>query len=415
MKPEHDRTSARRIAILLPSLAGGGAERSMLNLAGEFLARGREVDLLLFRREGPYLADVPDGCRVVEIPPGPGLGGRWLAAMADPSGIASLLKPVLLARKTDGDLRHLAALRRYLAESPPDALLSAMTYTNLVALWARDLSGAPVPVVVSERISLSHHLASKSSKPAWRWQHLLPVVGHAYARADAIVTVSDSVADDLVAAAGLERNSVQTIYNPVVDAGLAPLAAEPLDHPWFQPGERPVVLGVGRLIEQKDFATLLRAFAILCGRRAARLVILGEGRLRPALEALVRELGIENYVDLPGFAENPYRYMARAGVFALSSIYEGLPGVLIQALACECPVVSTDCPGGSKEILKDGRIGRLVPIQDPEALAQALYATLAEPPPAPSLKERAVDFSVQRAGQLYLDCLDHAASARAKL
>lgn len=413
MKQDIDQGMARRIAILLPSLAGGGAERSMLNLAGEFLAQGREVDLLLFRREGPYLADVPARCRVIELPAGAGLSGRLLAAKADPSGIVSLLRPVLFAAKTDGDLRHVAALRDYLRESPPDVLLSAMTYTNLVALWARNLAGTSVPVVVSERISLSHHLASKNVKPAWRWRHLLPAVRHAYSRADGILTVSESVTNDLVASTGLSRDLVQTVYNPVVSAELEAMAAEPLDHPWFAPGERPVVLGVGRLIDQKDFSTLLRAFAILAGQRAARLVILGDGRLRPQLEALARELEIEAYVDLPGFAENPYRYMARAGVFALSSIYEGLPGVLIQALACGCPVVSTDCPGGSAEILQGGQVGRLVPMSDPDALADALKATLAEPPAPEDLRASAAEFSVQRAGQRYLACLDGVVASRA--
>jgi glycosyltransferase involved in cell wall biosynthesis len=320
---------------------------------------------------------------------------------------------VLIARKTDGDLRHLRALRDYLRDSPPDVLLSAMTYTNLVALWARQLAGSQVPVVVSERISLSHHIESKLAKPAWRWEYLLPVVSQAYAKADGLVTVSDSVAEDLARSAGLERDHIRTIYNPVVDDALLAMAGEPLEHPWFAAGERPVVLGVGRLIEQKDFPTLLRAFALLCQRRTARLMILGEGRLRPELEALARKLGIDNYVQLPGFAENPYRYMARAGVFALSSIYEGLPGVLIQALACGCPVVSTDCPGGSAEILDGGRVGSLVPMRDPQALADALHATLTQPRPAQVLTDRAKDFSVASAGRNYLDYLDAVVKASA--
>lgn len=403
---------AKRIAVLLPSLAGGGAERSMLNLIGVFLQQGREVDLLLFRREGQYLDSVPDGARVIELAAGSALRGRWLAVQADPSGIGALLRPVLLARKTDGDLRHIASLARYLREQPPDVLLSAMTYTNLVALWARSLARVPVPVVISERISLSHHIESKSAKNAWRWRHLLPAVSHTYASADGIVVVSNSVADDLAANTRLERSAIRTIYNPVVDGKLRAMAAEPLDHPWFGPDAPPVVLGVGRLIPQKDFPTLLRAFAILSARCRARLVILGEGRLRTELESLARELGVESHLDLPGFAENPYRYMSRAGVFALSSIYEGLPGVLIQALACACPVVSTDCPGGSAEILDGGRVGRLVPMQDAAALADALHDTLNDPPSAQDLEERATCFSVQHTSAEYLDYLDEIVAAK---
>lgn len=403
---------AKRIAVLLPSLAGGGAERSMLNLVGAFLRQGRDVDLLLFRREGAYLNSVPDGTRVVELPAGSALHGRWLAARADPSGIGALLRPVLFPRKTDGDLRHIASLACYLREQPPDVLLSAMTYTNLVALWARDLVQATVPVVITERISLSHHIESKSAKNAWRWRYLLPAVSHAYRSADGICVVSNSVAEDLAANTQLERSAIRTLYNPVVDDKLREMAAEPLDHPWFAPGAPPVVLGVGRLIPQKDFPTLLRAFALLSTKYRARLVILGEGRLRGELEELARELGISSHFDLPGFAENPYRYMSRAGVFALSSIYEGLPGVLIQALACACPVVSTDCPGGSAEILAGGQVGRLVPMRDAAALADALHTTLQEPPPAEALAERAARFSVQHTSAEYLGYLDEIVLAK---
>jgi glycosyltransferase involved in cell wall biosynthesis len=406
------RSIAKRIAVLLPSLAGGGAERSMLNLIGSFLRNGREVDLLLFRLEGPYLKSVPAGVRVTEIAAGSALRGRWLAARADPSGIGRLLKPVLLPRKADGNLRYVGGLADYLREHQPDVLLSAMTYTNLVALWARNLARVPVPVVVSERISLSHHAQSRSSKNAWRWRHLLPAVDHAYASADGIVAVSNSVARDLAAHTQLEPSAIRTIYNPVVDDSLAELAAEPLDHPWFRADAPPVVLAVGRLIPQKDFPTLLRAFAILSARRRARLVILGEGRLRPELEALARELGIESHLELPGFVENPFRYMSRAAVLALPSIYEGLPGVLIQAMACGCPVVSTDCPGGSSEILDDGQVGPLVPMQNAQTLADALHSALDDPPSGQYLKERAARFSVQQSSRDYLDCLDDIVSAK---
>lgn len=398
--------------MLLPSLAGGGAERSMLTLIGSFLRHGRDVDLLLFRREGPYLKSVPAGTRVTEIAAGSALRGRWLAARADPSGIRRLLQPVLLPRKADGALRYVGGLARHLRAHQPDVLLSAMTYTNLVALWARSLARVPVSVVVSERISLSHHIQSRSSKNAWRWRHLLPAVGHAYGSADGVVAVSNSVASDLAANTPLEPSAIRIIYNPVVDDRLAEWAAEPLDHPWFGPDAPPVVLAVGRLIPQKDFPTLLRAFAILSARRRARLVILGEGRLRPELEALAAELGIEAHLELPGFVENPFRYMSRAAVLALSSIYEGLPGVLIQALACGCPVVSTDCPGGSAEILDDGRLGPLVPMHNAQALADALDRTLDDPPSGQYLKERAARFSVQRSSRDYLDCLDDIVSAK---
>ncbi|MGB2886052.1 MAG: glycosyltransferase, partial [Dehalococcoidia bacterium] len=188
---------------------------------------------------------------------------------------------------------------------------------------------------------------------------------------------------------GLPRKKIEVIYNPVITPELLEKAREPVDHPWFQPGEPPVVLGVGRLTEQKDFPTLLRAFALVRKERAARLVILGEGEDRPELKALVDELGIAEDVDMPGFVDNPYGYMAGAAVFALSSRWEGLPTVLIEAMALGKPVVATDCPSGAREILNDGRYGTLVPVGDAKRLATGISGMLEHPvEPLPSWVDR---------------------------
>lgn len=399
-------SGAKHIAVLLPSLAGGGAERSMLHLVRSFLEQGRKVDLLLCRAKGPLLDKVPTAARLVTLKPTSGLRGRLMAALADPSGIWSLLRPVLLPVKTDADIRHIAALRNYLKEARPDVVLSALTYTNLIALWAKSLAGDSTPVVVSERIALSVHTENEAGQRGWRWRYILPVVSHAYRQSNGIVAVSDSVASDLNKSTQISRTAIKTIYNPVVDKSLYEMADEPLDHPWFRPEAAPLILAAGRLISQKDFRTLIHAFALVRSKRQARLVILGEGRLRSELESLVKELGIEADVELPGFVDNPYKYMSRASVFALTSLYEGLPGVLTQALACGCPVVSTDCPGGSAEILEHGRYGRLVPVGDPQAVADAINSTLDETTNSDELKERAALFSVDYAAQQYLDYLD---------
>jgi len=403
---------AQRIAILLPSLAGGGAERSMLHLARSFTEQGREVDLLLFRRKGAYMNSVPESVRVVELEAGTSPGGRLLAARADPAGIGVLLKPVLLPFKTDSNIRHINALKRYLETQQPDVVLSALTYTNLTALWAKRLSSVKIPVIVSERIALSAHRQSEGREHRWRWRFILPMVRRTYRFADGIVAVSDSVADDLTKNAHIDRNAITTIYNPVVDNTLSELAAQPLQHPWFDPGQPPVILSVGRLIPQKDFCTLLRAFALLRGEKNIRLVILGEGRQRAELAALAQELGVAADLDMPGFVDNPYRYMARASVFALTSLYEGLPGVLIQALACGCPVLSTDCPGGSAEILEDGKYGQLVPVRDISKLADALKTVLDNPPDRDRLRTRASHFSVAHAAKKYLEYLDNTSSQK---
>jgi glycosyltransferase involved in cell wall biosynthesis len=206
---------------------------------------------------------------------------------------------------------------------------------------------------------------------------LMPkLVRRFYRWADGIVAVSKGVADDLVQVTGLPPERIQVIYNPIVTPELMAKAQDTLDHPWFGPGQPPVILAVGRLDPQKDFHTLIRAFAQVRQIRLSRLLILGEGEERQALEALVCQLGLQDDVCLPGFVANPYPYMTRAGVFVLSSRWEGLPGVLIEALYCGVPLVSTDCPSGPREILANGQYGKLVPVGDVVAMTQAIVAML---------------------------------------
>jgi glycosyltransferase involved in cell wall biosynthesis len=231
------------------------------------------------------------------------------------------------------------------------------------------------------------------------------LVGHFYRWADAITACSDGVADDLAATSGLPRDLITTIYNPVVNPALLEKAEEQPDHPWLAQGEPPVILGVGRLRPQKDFETLIRAFAALRRRRPARLLILGTGPEQERLESLVRELDLQRDVELAGFRQNATAYMSRAALFALSSAWEGLPTVIIEALACGCPVVSTDCVSGPSEILEGGRYGRLAPVGDAPALAEAMERTLAEPPSAELLRQRSWDFSNERAARRYLALL----------
>ena len=191
----------------------------------------------------------------------------------------------------------------------------------------------------------------------------------------------------------------------MVTPELEDLAAETPAHPWLRDPKVPVCLAAGRLCPQKDYPTLIRAFATLAETRPLRLLILGDGPDRADLESLIRQLGLADRVALPGFAENPFSAMARAGVFVLSSAWEGLPGVLIQAMACGTPVVATDCPSGPREVLVDGRYGPLVPVGDPEALAQAIGETLDRPLGAELLKARASDFELAAVTRRYLEVL----------
>jgi glycosyltransferase involved in cell wall biosynthesis len=340
----------------------------MVNLARGFAERGLKVDLVLAKAEGPYISQVPQEVRVVD------LGARRV-------------------------LYSLPGLVRYLRQERPRAMLSAMSHANIVAIWAKSLSKVETRLVVTEHTTLSRSTENVTSVRA-RFMPIL--IKRFYPRADAVVAVSRGVADDLVARTGLPAGKVKVIYNPVIVPELFAKAEEPLDHPWFQPGEPPVILGVGRLTPVKDFSTLIRAFALVREKGPARLMILGEGEERPKLEALVRELGLQGEVALPGFVNNPYKYMKRAAVFVLSSRWEGLPTVLIEALALGTLVVSTNCPSGPAEILQ-GHKEFLVPVGDANALARAILCLL-ENPSRPHIDIS--PYTLSHALELYLRTLE---------
>ena len=213
--------------------------------------------------------------------------------------------------------------------------------------------------------------------------------------ADAVIAVSSGVAEDLKRNIPGAADLVEVVPNPVVSDELEDRAAAPVDHPWLSDPQVPVILSAGRLVPHKDHPTLLMAFAEVVRSRPARLIILGEGPDREKLTALAREFGIADLADFPGFVHNPYSYMSRASVFALSSVTEGLPTALIEAMACGTPVVSTDCPSGPGEILEDGRWGRLVPVGDWQSLSKAILDTLDSPPAPDLLKSRAQAYSVR--------------------
>jgi glycosyltransferase involved in cell wall biosynthesis len=335
----------RTIAFFLPSLCGGGAERVTVNLVQGIAERGIPVDLVLAAAEGPFLNQLPPAVRLVD----------------------------LRARRV---LRSLGPLAGYLRRERPRVLVSSMGHANLIALWATRLAGQVTPVIVTEHNTLSQEAGQERRLAGRLWPHLLRTF---YPWATRIVAVSRGAADDLARTSGLPRDTVEVVYNPVITPGMMALARQAPDHPWLAPGQPPVILGVGRLTRQKDFFTLVRSFAKVRSRRTARLIILGEGEDRTALAALAAELAVADDVALPGFCENAMAYMASSAVFVLSSAWEGLPTVLIEALAAGTRVVSTDCPSGPREILQEGRLGALVPVGDAPALAAAILEALEQP------------------------------------
>ena len=392
------------VALFMRDLKGGGIQKNLLRLAESFSKRGLRVDLVICKAKGPYEAHIPHGVNLVALESKAFRSTSRLLATADvlaaePPSCWPALQPVLLPPWA----QRVSALARYLQQARPQALLAAGNILNCIALLARRRVDAPTRLVVSERNHLSAYIQGKS-RP-WRWRRLPKLIARTYPWADAVVAVSDGVADDLALSTGLPRERITTVYNPIVSEELFAQANAPLHHTWFAPDAPPVVLGTGSLDPKKDFPTLLRAFARVRRQRRVRLMILGEGKGRTELEALAEELDIVYDLALPGFVANPFAYMARSAVFVLSSTYEGLPTVLIEALACGCPIVSTDCPSGPAEILQDGLHGQLVGVGDDRALAEAITAALDDPPDTERLRRRAAAFSVEHGAQRYLEVM----------
>ncbi|TVQ85402.1 MAG: glycosyltransferase [Chromatiaceae bacterium] len=365
-----------------------------LNLARGLLDLGRPVDLVLARASGPYLAQAREQAQDQAQDQAPDQsGGRAPPELR----LVDLDRPRVLAA--------LPGLVRYLRRRRPRALLAAMDHANLIALWAVALAGTGTRCLVSVRSNLSAESAHANGLAG---RLLLPLARRFYPRASAVIAVSAGVADDLQRHLRLAPGRLQVIHNPVLTPDLPALAAAPPPHPWFGDGGLPVLLAAGRLAPQKDYPTLLEAFARVRRVRPARLLILGEGPQRAALAARIQALGLTPWVDLPGFTPNPFCFMRAARLFVLASAWEGLPGVLIQAMACGTPVVSTDCPSGPREVLADGAFGALVPVGDPAALAAAILATLERPPDPARLRARAADFALAPISRRYLDLLDPA-------
>lgn len=389
-----------RVALFLNALPAGGAERNLLALARGLGARGYPVEWVLAERRGALLDEWPPALPCREL-----AKASWIASADALARLPVSTRHRLAALRWAARnplARAVPGLAAYLRHTRPSVLVTTLPKNALVALWARELVGFPRRLVVREANAFS----LEAGKAGARKAALLTDLARAwYPRADHIVAVSRGVATDLCSALGLAADRVTAIHNAVDAEAIARQAAEPLDDPWFRAGAPPVLLSVGRLSLQKDHATLLRAFAALRRERSARLVVLGEGPRRAALEELARELGVEHDVRLPGWVANPHRFTARAAVFVLSSAWEGFPNVLVEALACGCPVVSTDCPHGPAEILDGGVFGGLCPSGDAPALARALATALEAPPEPARLRTRARDFSPERTLRAYCEVM----------
>ncbi|WP_420468266.1 glycosyltransferase [Panacagrimonas sp.] len=359
-----------RVGVMISFSGDGGVERMVTQLCAEFVHHV-DVDLLALKIEGGHAQRIPTAVNLMRL-----------------------------------DARHawtsVGEVARYLRQVQPDALLVAKDRAGRAALAARRRAGVPVPVFIRLGTNLSAALSRKDAFS--RWLRTRPMRKR-YPEADGVIAVSEGVRQDTIAVTGMPADRVQVIRNPVITAQLAEQAAQSAPHPWLADKTLPVIVGMGRLTRQKDFLTLLRAFAALQDAVPSRLILLGDApnpEYRQRLQRCAAELGVSQRLLLPGFQTNPYAWLARADLFVLSSAWEGSPNALTEALALGIPCVSTDCPSGPAEILDGGRYGALVTVGDHAGMARAMADTLADPLPTDLLRQAVSEYRADWSAQRYL-------------
>ncbi|MET0091768.1 MAG: glycosyltransferase [Candidatus Thiodiazotropha sp.] len=362
-----------RICIFIPTFGDGGVERMLVNLARGLNHLGVAVDFIVKNTQIPYVDKLPSDVNLIEF----------------------------------GQCRRrqrIQQLLAYLDEYRPDVLISAKGKDDLVAIHAKLQTSVPTRFYLRPGTAVSERLRARNANWFKRWRthrrmHWL------YRHTDGVIAVSQGVADEIIGATGVDPAKVKVVRNPNITPELYNLAAAPLNHPWFNGDDEPVMLGIGGLRQQKDFPSLLHAFARVNRDRPARLMILGQGHQHDELLNLAKSLGAADRVELPGFVENPYAYLSRAALFVLSSLWEGSPNVVTESLALGTPVVATDCRSGPNEITQQGKYGKLVPVGDVPAMANAILETLADPPDSEWLKGAVQEYTMEKSAARYLEAL----------
>jgi glycosyltransferase involved in cell wall biosynthesis len=349
--PLNQESELQKVALFIHKIDTYGVGRIYLNLAKSFVVAGWDVDLVVSEDSGEHQSILSDRMRIV------------------------LLKTPRLASSLSW--KGVLEFSQYLKTVKPTAVLSFLHYNNEIAILAKYLSGEPVKVVVTD-----HSILSKTTAAATRKSRkLIPLIARfLYPFADDIIAVSQSVKEDLVALLGIEPSRIQVIYNPIIESDLIQKSQENIAHPWFMEKDRPIILAVGRLAPEKDFSTLIHAFAEVRRHHSARLIILGDPAKhndKQTLVDLVAQLGLAEDVLFQGFTDNPYAYMAKSDVLVVSSQWEGLSNVVIESFALNLPIVSTCC-GGPVELLDYGNYGILVPVGDVLAMAKGISAALSD-------------------------------------
>lgn len=346
-----------KIGLFCPALNGGGAERMMVTVANSLAKRGHTIDFVLMRAEGEFLSLLADNVNVIEL-----------------SSNRIRYSPI--------------SLTRYIRRREPEALLSTINAANIMNVVTAQLVRKPPRTII--RIP---KVPEYETNKGWIKREIISNAGQVlFNKADKVIAISEGMANQLERDYNVSGDDIEVIYNPAFSDDIVSKSSEPTTHRFFD-GSGRVILSVGRLTPAKGYDTLLRSFARVLEKESAKLVILGQGPEQERLETLSSELEIESHIDLPGFDENPYRYMAKADLFVSSSRSEGFGNVIVEALGCGTSVVATDCPSGPAEILEGGKFGRLVPPEDSERMAAAIIESLNSPTDSDYLRSRAEDFS----------------------
>lgn len=357
-------SESKLISFLLNDLSDGGVERVTLNLAEGLLEKGYEIHFICFQKKGDFLSQVPEEIQIIDL-------------------------------KVNRAFKSIPALSKYIKKYKPDVLFSAKHYINVMALITKSLSFTKTKIVVAGH---GMFFPEQQSKLLTRFMQFL------YPKADKIIAVSQGVAENIAASAKIDQNLIEVIYNPVITEQLKEKVNEEIPFP--KEANTKYILSVGRLSKEKDFATLINAFEKVHDVICSKLIIIGEGPEREKLENLISKKNLENSISLSGFSANPYATLKHGDLFVLSSLTEGLPTVIIEALYCGVPVISTDCPSGPREILENGKFGKLVSVGDESELASEILRTLDESVDKEKLKARSLRFSSENAVINYTNLIE---------
>ncbi|MCY4732133.1 glycosyltransferase [Natronomonas gomsonensis] len=357
------------ISLFIGRLNIGGAERVAVNLSKGLSNRNYDVEIILLKKEGELLDDIPSDVSITSL---------------EVSRARLAFKPLI----------------KYLFNNRPETIISFMTQANIITAVSNKLAGSPATTILTEHTTLSkkHSITTKRDRLLGKYTYRL---------SDHIVGVSNGVANDVAQWSNISEDGIETIYNPTIPESFLNKNYNMPDHPWFRDNNTSVILSAGRHVPQKEYSTLIKSFSRLVTDHNVRLILLGDGRLTDDYKNLVKSLGIEDYVLMPGFIKDPYDYMSHADVFVVSSKLEGLSLVIIEALGTGTPVVSTDCPHGPREILDNGKYGKLVPIGDDKEMATEIVNVLNSSTDPEFLKSRASDFTIEAIVKKYVELIEN--------